>query len=206
MPILLYHYIAEDVNNSRHTNRNNTESLIKRNSRRRKAITPVANNSTLIASNRLKSKLQEIEHVSISTSNNFKTPPQRGFMSTTKTTSSSSNKRKMQVPTPRGIVEIEYDDSDDDRKRRNNQLALTPIATFIFSSLNAQVRMSNSELIEKSVVNILLDLGSLQLMENRRYQLVYCGVDVAQMIQLLLSYVKNRSRSLSRQHHSITCC
>ena len=192
--------LQEDVNNSRHTNRNNTESLIKRNSRRRKAITPVANNSTLIASNRLKSKLQEIEHVSISTSNNFKTPPQRGFMSTTKTTSSSSNKRKMQVPTPRGIVEIEYDDSDDDRKRRNSQLALTPIATFIFSSLNAQVRMSNSELIEKSVVNILLDLGSFVATDGKPDSInsfIVWGGRRANDSIVAFHTVKNRSRSLS---------
>jgi hypothetical protein len=195
--------LQEDTTCNTFTKRNifqttNAKSSIKRNSRR-KAVTPLANNSGMLASDRLNLKLLHIEHRTVSNTN-FKTPPQHGLVQANGGKPSNSNKRKMQVPTPRGIVEIEYDDDDDDRKRHNSQLALLPIATFVFSSLNAQVRSSNSESIEKSVVNILLDLGSFVATDGKPDSvnsfIVWGGRRANDSINAFHA-VKNRSRSLS---------
>ena len=71
----------------------------------------------MLATNRLKVKLQEIQ--SISSDKASITTPKRELIAENLKT--SSTKRKM--PTPRGIVEIEYDDGGDDSQQHACQFS-----------------------------------------------------------------------------------
>eukprot|EP00944_MAST-04C_sp_MAST-4C-sp1_P010874 g10874.t1 len=150
----------------------------------------------MLATNRLKVKLQEIQ--SISSDKASITTPKRELIAENLKT--SSTKRKMQVPTPRGIVEIEYDDGGDDSQQHACQFSLNPVVTFIFSTTNLQLRFSKSEASKSSVTNILIDLDTFVATDgndDKSKPFILWGGQAAMDTVKAFFAVKNRSRSLS---------
>jgi hypothetical protein len=124
----------------------------------------------------------------------YLTPPKKRH---TKQTCSS----KMQVPTPRGMVEIDLETTLDSIERRLHQRSyLLPIVTVVCSQWIGELRISSSAVPQKIAVELLIEMGSFAALNGDYSEdstsFLLCGKNAENAIDEYRS-IRARSRSLS---------
>jgi hypothetical protein len=113
----------------------------------------------------------------------------------------NTKKQKVQVPTPRGMVEVDLNSALESIQRQRQQRSyFVPVATFVASLLNVEARMSTVVKEQKKTTELFLEMGSFSVLDGdhneRSRPFVMCGTNALSAISEYRA-LKARTRSLS---------